>query len=389
MRLKKHFAALVCFAALVSACGGGREQPPGDSAAAVETVAGDPAVETADGTGAVTVQIIVNENAVFSLSGYAADSRHYFLLADIANALAGTQAQFDFGYGQGGFTIDRGVPLSPAQPDTSSGEVSPAVRLVSTGLVADRLTGSFNVLDTPLGVHFALEDLAGFLGFNIDRGGAAGLIRIDTGEPNISLQGRVAVQNFLSERATLFTRDWDENVLAASVPLYMPDIMAHWPSGYLYPVSFILHDFNGTGIPDILVHYDAPPWAVFHRYVLYTYVDGVYVRGGTVSMWGEFFRDAQGRVFSFEGSHHDGWAEVRLLSVETGGATWEPVISHPWPLWGAVSDDEFERLSEEFQRFWQGWSFFSPSSPFSPNEPLTSIRPLSALQGEVLAGLQN
>ena len=114
------------------------------------------------------------------------------------------------------------------------------------------------------------------------------------------------------------------------------------------------------------------------------------MRGGTVSMWGEFFRDSSGRVFSFEGGHHDGWGSLRLLSIQDNGVNWDDIIIPPWILsqewqeWPEDELDERNKLKDEFDAFWQNWDFFNPTSPYTVYEPITSIRPLSSLRNEMI-----
>lgn len=331
------------------------------------------------------ITVFVNETE-HHLSSYIADNRAYFLLDDIACIFDGTQARFRFSRDFFGsdFYINRfnvvtswGTQIS----DTYTTTIQPSVTSMVTGVgLSDFAMGSYNTLDTPSGVHFTLEDLAGFLGFTIQYG--EDTILINTHEPNISEFGHTLLVDFLRQRQTFFfdRDDWTDEMLAATPNLYIRDVHENWTlePAYAYPTGFMLYDLNNSGIPDIFVHYGED--LMFWHYVVYTYADGGYIRSGFMPPhWVEFFRDEHGRIFSFIGSHHDGWVEASQLIFQDDGIYQEFIVRAPWTL---EFEDEEERYSaqEDWETFWANWSFFSPTSPLDPDEPITSIRPLTFLQ---------
>ncbi|MCL2528661.1 MAG: hypothetical protein FWE42_09620, partial [Defluviitaleaceae bacterium] len=254
----------------------------------------------------IAIEVVLNDYMTFILEGYVSDGRSYLLLEDIAYMLYNTQAHFGFyncNWFSGAVRINRGESYTESLTIETFGQ---SATTVVASMQQDTLTGSYSTFTNARGIYFAIEDLAGFLGFSINSA-PDGTILIDTHEPHISEYGRMAAQEFLSTKLTLFTHEWDEEILAATPGICLSEFGYTSHPSYVYPVGFRLHDFSNNGMPDILMLYDAEPWAMLRRFVLYVYAGGGYTRAGSFSMWGEFYRDTQGRVLSIEGGHHDGF----------------------------------------------------------------------------------
>ena len=187
-----------------------------------------------DTTTPISVQVLLNGRQV-SLPGYAIYGRNYFRMDDIAYMLRDTLARFDFWYwsinanithvlrSEAAFTRAGDRPASEGEPRPIQMHISTSMRVSTGGTTPRDIIAPVEAFVTESHPYFALEDLAGFLGFTMDHG-PNGIIVIDTNEPNISEYGRRAAEDFLSFRPSLLD-------------------------------FFKLHDLNGNGIPDIFIQY--------------------------------------------------------------------------------------------------------------------------------------
>jgi len=336
-----------------------------------------------------TITIFVNDEP-FSVSGFTVNVRTYFQLNTIAYILAGTQAQFDFNFrhwvgyfGRYHFDvhavhITRGLSNAQTLTELTSTQAIPMqIEAITFGDSHTRTY--FNTFNINESYYFAITDWGAFLGFSM-RFGIGEAIYIHTYEPNISEHGKQVAEDFLRQRKTLFTNDWCEELLSVTPYFYHS---RHEPLGtHLYPTFFRLYDFSNNGIPDILIHYDAEPWAIRRSLVWYKYNNGVYSRVWEFPLFGDFFRDRNGQIFSIEGNRHDGFDTVRYLSFINESFYIGTLLAPPWGIIG-MTDEEGEVELDRFSEIWRDWCFFTPTLPGNPNEPLTAIRPLLALQQSI------
>ena len=309
----------------------------------------------------ITATVIVN-HVSFSTVGYKIDGKMYFQLQDIAKLLSGTRAQFDLRIDGKEYHITRGFPyeaIGPKAVTPKAAAAVPATVRVATGIQMDGVSEEFTALDIGGGIYFTPDLLSGFLGYTVACQ-ADGNIVINTDEPQVTIQGRRAAEEFLSGLPTLFYEEWNDRMLKAIKTPFVDENKAT-----LYPKEYILLDFNDDGVPEILVHYDADPWALRRSWFLFVFVNGKYTKAGEIQMWGDLYRDGRGRIFAIEGGHHNGFTSVRQLALTARGAEWKTIV------------DNSEAI------FWAKWSFLTPTVPDNPNEPMTSMRPMQALKESI------
>jgi hypothetical protein len=344
-------------------------------------------------------EIFIN-GEISSLRGFTVNGREYFRPHDIAIALEGTRAQFGLRDGLwGGFPETRNIfhvilHTSPVMPNisvlspisTEAAVAVPSHLTVNLSIVAD---GRAEVLEAFKidGYYFiAPSDWGGFIGFTVEHS-PCGAIFICTNEQPLSPHGLRVAEEFLRARPSLFRpsrRAWDEEEFHAigmqSQPRYFY-FRDDWGL-YLFPVSYHLHDFNNDGIPEILINYDNAMGAMTRSYFIYAYVGGRFENIGEIPMWGKLYRDSAGRIFSFEGSHYDGFQSVRTLTYENGVFGWEYFIEPFW-IW---RDDFMDWCDEEWAEWsglWGDWDVLIPIMP-GDTERLTAERRLQNAQTAAL-----
>jgi len=201
-------------------------------------------------TGSVSFEVHVNGRQ-FWAQGRSINGNKYFRMQNIAFILHGTRAQFDF--------IDTGYSISIIRMGGVGGVNQPRFRdadwsstgyhkafpqqaTVSVGIQADGVSTGFEIFEINGIDYFLLDDFAAILGFAVEYI-ADGIILINTFEAEISEYGRRVTNKFLSQKPTLFTRVWNDEVLAATTPIFQ---QRYGGGGYLYPIAFRMHDLITT-----------------------------------------------------------------------------------------------------------------------------------------------
>ncbi|MCL1997637.1 MAG: hypothetical protein FWG65_02610 [Turicibacter sp.] len=353
----------------------------------------------------IQVPFTVNGTAEFELTAFLSHNQTpHFLLHDIAKMLDGTQAQFDISanaefaefriYRGRNFTadIDTIRAIAPSENEPFVGRVFLEFRWEFQVGTMDFSTSEIGFLETPHGLAFDLESFSRFFGFSVEwqvevADGTQN--RINTYEPAISEEGRFAVSEFLHRRPTLFVdrQDWTDEMLAVTPSI---NITEERPS---YPSHFFLYDFNGNGIPDILVSYDDTlgNGGIIGGFFLYSYINGEYQNIARISGWNswlEIFRDSEGQIFLFHGNHNIGWDVVQQAFFQENEVIFENIILSPFTISLEDNPEEHAAVMWEWGEFWENFfmrtgGFLTPVSPLDPTVPTTSIRPISALHTEL------
>jgi len=273
----------------------------------------------------VLLQILLNGEAAI-LAGYTIYEQTYFRIDDIAYMLRDTTARFDYDTWslfrwEGPVSIHRGRRFERrfeqgTRPD-SEGEfalihvaISTSIPTSGGGTTPRNILPPIETFITESHAYFTLEALSAFLGLTMDST-PYGIVSINTHEAAISEYGRRVAEEFLSHRSSLFPRpywNYDRDAL-----------------------SFRLYDISGNGIPDIFIRYAEQP-DVYSVYVYFAEV-GEYLRIGTVNIWHEIIRDAEGRFYVICGNGtgdflHDRLVDVRALILRELGdeEQWSSVL---------------------------------------------------------------
>jgi len=277
----------------------------------------------------ILLQILLNGEAT-ALAGYVIYGQTYFRIDDIAYMLRDTQARFNFDtwslFRWGGpVSISRFRHYDRDARLDSEGEfyrtyvgISESVPVSSGGTTPRDILAPIETFITETHTYFTLEALSGFLGFTIDytpdgivSGAISGAISINTHEIELSEYGRRVAEEFLSRRPSLFPRPYQNHDRDA--------------------LSFLLYDINGNGIPDIFIQYAEQP----DVYAVYVYFaeDSEYLFIGTVNLWHEVMRDAEGRFYVVCGSSsgdflQDRFTDVRMLILHelNDAGQWSSVL---------------------------------------------------------------
>ena len=272
----------------------------------------------------VQLQILLNGENV-TLAGYTIYEQAYFRIDDIAYMLRDTHARFDYDTWslfrwEGPVSIHRGWRFERSGQGIrrdSEGEfalthvaISTSIPTSGGGTTPRNILPPIETFITESHVYFTLEALSAFLGFTMDST-PHGIVSINTHEAAITEYGRRVAEEFLSLRPSLFPRpywNYDRDAL-----------------------SFRLYDISGNGIPDIFIRYAEQP-DVYSVYVYFAEV-GEYLRIGTVNIWHEIIRDAEGRFYVICGNGtgdflHDRLADVRALILRELGdeEQWSSVL---------------------------------------------------------------
>jgi len=249
--------------------------------------------------------------------------------------------------------------------------------------------GVFTTLDVPAQIingrtMLPIRAVVESVGHSVGWDGATSTVTITTATAgNSAARGRQVAEDFLSQYTSIFSHGRLESgvfvhmntgdpVSGAPLVQLVTGNPTNWRHGTAYDnagnvianvpflidglvaTRFYLYDFDGNGIPEILILYQA--WT-YGTHVLYQYQNGAYRQVANLG-FPRFLRDASGQIIIEEGDHE--FSRFLRMDFAPGGGI-ETTVVTDWV------------------------SYFEPPEGMSawPGGATTEIQPLTTMQNEI------